>query len=98
MVYAFLTIYCCFECHSQAQNLGVTGHGSAWQDAAYAVCEATYDSTLLNLDVDLGREHAVVHEWLLSKKTLTKDVKEWGLDAQAMREVLGYEPDTVGIS
>ncbi len=81
MIHAYLEIYSCpyKPCKERLSNAGKTGHGFAWQDAAFAIATATADISYLNLPIELGRCRGMVIELRASKETRNLDFKRWGM-------------------
>jgi hypothetical protein len=88
MVHAFLHLYGCMGCQFQFQNVGIRGHATSFQDAAYAIEMASRDPDFLNLHVDLHRLDSFKDELEAMGMGPPRDVGKWGFDIQEMEKYL----------
>jgi hypothetical protein len=81
MIHAYFSVYSCHwrGCIRTLDRVGRTGHGFAWQDAAYAIATAAADEKWVNLPIQLGRCGSLVRELRASKQNRNLDVRRWGM-------------------
>jgi hypothetical protein len=82
MTHAFLELYSCFcqDCRRKLKHLGPTGHGFAWQDAAFAIELAANDPSFLNLPVELGRYAALRTDLAEANEEAPRELSRWGFE------------------
>jgi hypothetical protein len=88
MVHAFLDIYSCTGCRFEFQNVGISGHATSFQDAAYAIEMASCDPDFLNLHVDLNILYSLKDELEAMAMGPPRDATKWRFDIQEIEKYL----------
>jgi hypothetical protein len=89
MLHAFFELWGCGSCRDRHENLGLGGHGPAWQDAALALETAAEDKSFLDLvDVDMSREVSWASKMKASGRRFDGETialaKNWGMDVKSV--------------
>jgi hypothetical protein len=91
MIHAYFQIYSCENqvCRDKLEHLGKTGHGFAWQDAAYAIVIAANNMKYLNLPIELSRCSSMVSELRAFNVMKSIDLGRWGMDDRDIKKIRG---------
>lgn len=77
------------------ENMGITGHGYAWQDLMYAIQQTT--RTCLGLDIPVNRVGHLAIEYKLAtekeREALLKNAEtRWGFTGEAIKLARDFSP------